>query len=572
MTEPNNPPARLDFSSSGLDPTQALLLPGQKFTAAEIEKSLAWQASFCVSFAHQPVFGLVAAADSYLPGSLSRLLAALATSSYPYYHLILQASPASQEAIRQDRAWPHLGPRVNLVSSEKEIAPLLSHANWWSRLPANTRPQSAAFFALAKFLQKSDATLITAHARVGLEGPSPSLLRLPQTLRYSALGQNVYGPVPMASRDLFTAAVAASHHPWMLGLAAENAAATPALLPLFLWACDAHPPAAPSADKREHWLELLNTRSRQLGAPVQGWDFPAENGPSLPRPQPNPASLGVVIPFRDQPGLTCQTLASLAGQSDLGEVTVVLVDNGSSPAALATILQKARQSFAPGKVVHLEAPGPFNFAALNNAGVARLDTDYVLFLNNDIEFTRADDVARLLALACWNGVGLAGPQLLYPDGTLQASGMKFGPAGPQVIRESWEFPDTFGEVDGLTFAVALGARRTILQAGGLDDHLCPNGFGDALLAKRMHTMGLAIIRQPAVQVIHHESKSRGSRPEEMEWFEMWSANIQPPVRFEDFCRQHRHELTREGNTGPRPVWHKRLYRAGRAAWKIWRHR
>lgn len=559
---------RLSFTASGLDPAACLLLPADHCPAESLENALRWQADLVETFAFQPRFGLFLQADTYRPEDLEKLFQSLACSSYPHFLIALAASQATAERVRQSAAWPCLEARTVRLSPGDDLPPVLDRADWWAPLTHGTRPQPASLFAVAKLMQGREVSLLSAHAHLTGPAGQRALLRLPDSSPFSCLGRNIYGTAPLIPRSFFRPNLSGEIHPWTLGLAAENAGASRSLVPLLLWTADHAINRPPGEDSLQ---PLLVERARQLQAGVQRWQFLPESGYPVPEPIPVAGSLGIVIPFRDQPALTSQTLRSLAGQTGLGRRQIILLDNGSSPSAMATVRQTARELYHPDEVTHLPCPGPFNFAALNNAGVAALDTDFVLFLNNDIEFTAPDDLARLLGLAAWPGVGLVGPQLVYPDGTRQAAGMKFGPAGPQVIRQDWEYPGTFAQVDGLTFAVALGRRQTFIETGGLDERLCPNGFGDALFARRLQDNGLAILVHPLVSIIHHESKSRGSRPEEIEHWELWSAGLHSPARFDDFARGHRQEILPVNGTRPKPPWHKRLYRAGRAAWKIWRH-
>ena len=74
----------------------------------------------------------------------------------------------------------------------------------------------------------------------------------------------------------------------------------------------------------------------------------------------------------------------------------------------------------------VDIPGAFNWSRFNNRAVDATDGEFLLFLNDDIEITHADWLDALLEHAQRPEVGVVGPQLLYPDRTVQHAGMFLG--------------------------------------------------------------------------------------------------------------------------------------------------
>ena len=64
--------------------------------------------------------------------------------------------------------------------------------------------------------------------------------------------------------------------------------------------------------------------------------------------------------------------------------------------------------------------------ASTTCAAAATDSDYLLFLNDDIEITQDDWLDALLEHAQRPEVGVVGPQLLYPSGKVQHAGMFLG--------------------------------------------------------------------------------------------------------------------------------------------------
>lgn len=290
------------------------------------------------------------------------------------------------------------------------------------------------------------------------------------------------------------------------------------------------------------------------------WDDGRQSG--VPVPEASSAEVAAVIPFRDQEELTAATFRSLANQSLAARVRLVAVDNGSSQEIAGRLKSLAESLFGKARVTWLSVDAPFNFALLNNRGVAACQEPHLLFLNNDVEFIGQNDLAHLQGFLEWPEVGMVGGSLYYPDGQLQASGIRFSSAGPEVVRNPDAGALVFREVDALTFACAFARRDAFEQVGGLDEEVCPNGFGDALLGYRMKEAGWRILVDPAVSIRHHESKSRGSRPEEIERNELAGEGIPFFLHGVEFLREGQPMIQRFGRS--RATLGKRIYRAFKA--------
>ena len=67
---------------------------------------------------------------------------------------------------------------------------------------------------------------------------------------------------------------------------------------------------------------------------------------------------------------------------------------------------------------------PFNFSALNNYAVDNTNADLVLFLNNDTKVLTEGWIRKMVGGIVQKNVGAVGAKLLYPDRTIQHSGMQ----------------------------------------------------------------------------------------------------------------------------------------------------
>lgn len=322
----------------------------------------------------------------------------------------------------------------------------------------------------------------------------------------------------------------------------------------------------PEWARNPHWRGVLDRIARR--------DFSGrflEERPRAAWEDDRPASVALIIPFRNQSGMTLGTLQSLSLQRGGWIRRVVLVNNRSDPAEAEQVKRGASGIFGEDAIVWIDDPGPFNFARLNNRGADRAgDCDLYWFSNNDIEIDDRGALGELCGLIALPEVGMVGGGLYYPDGSLQSAGIFEGPSGPQVARDPYgEYAESFREVNALTFASVLVRKTVWDQVGGLDEKVCPNGFGDALFGSRVRQGGWRILVDPAIRIRHLESPSRGKRPEAIERWQLARSGFQLGAFQESFTNGAQPFL-RQADSRPPPALTKRVYRTVRAAVRTWK--
>lgn len=537
------------------------LLPGLEDDPVGREKGLALQAAEVAAGKPDPAVGpvrwIVPVGAETDRGWLERLGRVLAVSSDPNFEVIFWADsmvefPEVGRAVRSSRA-RCLG----------EIE--LDRANGWiGTLPDGVIPQPEAVAVIRRYVDENTSVHADFAACRNGGGVNPD----PDT--YSFYGYNSFGAVYLtAGRNwgsvteilggLLQTEAAIGDVGRLQGAATIGKKMR---IPLRLFVVK-----EPLADGcNPHWKGILDRVARRdLGGrfleerPRVGWD-----GMELPK-------VGVVIPFRDQAALTSGTLRSLGGQRGGWIQKVVLVDNGSNVEEAGRVRRVANETFGEGRVVWVEDGGPFNFARLNNRGAEAAEgCDLYWFCNNDIEIDDRSALGELCGLLALPEIGMAGGALYYPDGTLQSAGIFDGPMGPQVARDAvTERATAFREVTALTFASVLVRREAWEAVGGLDEDVCPNGFGDALFGKRLREKGWRILVDPAIHVRHFESPSRGKRPEAIERWELSRAGISIRAFQDSFLNGAQPFLWTQMDRKP-PSLGKRLYRTLRAAAAAWK--
>ena len=225
-------------------------------------------------------------------------------------------------------------------------------------------------------------------------------------------------------------------------------------------------------------------------------------------------TVAVVIPYRDRAAMTLDCLESLDRAPGYRISEVLLVDNGSTEPetrALRQVLEHRPRTRV------LDAPGPFNWSAINNAAVAQCRSDMVLFLNNDIEASSDGWLHAMVEQAERPEIGAVGARLLFPDGDVQHAGVVLGLGGIGMHLFSGMPSERIGyfgwdrvvrSYSALTAACMLVRRSVFEEVGGFDEGL-PVAFNDIDFCLRLGQAGYRLLYTPHAELVHHESVSRG---------------------------------------------------------------
>jgi GT2 family glycosyltransferase len=230
---------------------------------------------------------------------------------------------------------------------------------------------------------------------------------------------------------------------------------------------------------------------------------------------PSRQRVSIVVPFRDEARLLRACVDSVTATTEGHDVELLLIDNGSTDLEVLTLLDRLQ---ARSDVRVLSDPRPFNWAQLNNAGAGVAHGDVLVFLNNDIEARRGGWLDALIGHALRPDVGAVGARLLYPDGRLQHCGVVIGligAAGHPLLGLAAAEPGYMNmalatrECAAVTGACLATRRQVFEHLDGFDESLGVD-LNDVDFCLRAGAAGLRTIYEPAAELIHHESPSRGT--------------------------------------------------------------
>ena len=253
---------------------------------------------------------------------------------------------------------------------------------------------------------------------------------------------------------------------------------------------------------------LVRTRRRRR----EELDITSSPEPRARAPEP---SATIVMVTRNNEAYLRRTISGILEKTQSPQLDLVIVDNGSTDPKAISLLQSAAKDE---RVTLLRAPGPFNFAALNNLGAAKARGAVIVFLNNDMEIIEPEWLHELAEPAIDPHVGAVGCKLLYPDGRIQHAGVVVGlgvgvghfDAGRRDGEQGWLGRNLIlHEASAVSGACLAVERAKFVAVGGFDAVHLPVEFNDIDLCLRLEELGFATLWTPFARIVHFESATRG---------------------------------------------------------------
>lgn len=197
------------------------------------------------------------------------------------------------------------------------------------------------------------------------------------------------------------------------------------------------------------------------------------------------------------------------------DLEVIVVDNCSQDRTKEII----RENFP--KVKFLENPSNLGFAKANNRGVRAAKGKYILLLNPDTVVREGSIEKMSRFMDTHPDVGVIGPRLLNPGGSVQPSCREF-PSYKNILFELTGIPrifpnlslwrmgyfnhNTLREVDQPMGACLLIRREVLKEVGGFDESF-PIFMNDVDLCYRIKRRGWKVLFFPEAEVFHLKGKS-----------------------------------------------------------------
>ena len=237
-------------------------------------------------------------------------------------------------------------------------------------------------------------------------------------------------------------------------------------------------------------------------------------------------SVSILIPNKDHREDLKRCVDSIREKTTWPNWEILVIENNSTEEETFRYYEELK---ADPRIRVISREGAFNFSALNNLGAREAKGEQILLLNNDTEVISPDWIQEMLMYAQRQDVGAVGAKLYYPDGTIQHAGIGIGIkmlAGHYFRGFMKDSDGYYGRlkyaqnVSAVTAACMMIPRKVYEETHGLDESFSVV-FNDVDLCLRIRQAGYLIVWTPWAELIHYESKSRGSdedTPEKKRFF------------------------------------------------------
>jgi GT2 family glycosyltransferase len=233
----------------------------------------------------------------------------------------------------------------------------------------------------------------------------------------------------------------------------------------------------------------------------------------------------IVIPTRDRMDLLHACVTSLRRTVDMSRVKMLIVDDQSRQPETLTFLADFERTVGCRVLRAAAVSDTFNYSRLMNLAAREVDTPLMLHLNNDVEAITPGWLEQMQGWLTLPGIGVVGPKLLYPDGSIQHAGVMVVPelAPAHLFLRlpnhdpgyQW-LPHRLRNVSAVTGACVLTHTALFRDVGGFDEGHLPVQFNDIEYCLRVMERGKRIVYEPAAVLRHRTSASRGDNVDHRE--------------------------------------------------------
>ncbi|MCP5531049.1 MAG: glycosyltransferase [Opitutaceae bacterium] len=231
-------------------------------------------------------------------------------------------------------------------------------------------------------------------------------------------------------------------------------------------------------------------------------------------------SVTIVIPTRDHLHLLQECVELIEETVDWSRTRLVIVDDHSRDADAVHYLERIqRRTDIQCIVARLPDPSaPFNYSKLVNAALPHIETPLVLHLNNDVNALEPGWLEEMTAWFTFADVGVVGAKLIYPDRSLNHTGIVIGPHGGLADTPFAKVPEdevplawhaATREVSAVTGACLLTRTDLYRQLGGFDETDFGVAYNDVDYCLRARAAGYRVLYTPQAKLMHWGSATRG---------------------------------------------------------------
>ena len=247
--------------------------------------------------------------------------------------------------------------------------------------------------------------------------------------------------------------------------------------------------------------QIDNDKSKYEDKARRALDALLASSERLTFPKPKNVNLSIIIVFYNQAHLSLLCLKSMLRHADV-EYEVVIIDNSSTDRT-EDLLMRVDNA----KVIRNNEN--IGFLKAVNQGSKISKGKYILLLNNDAILQEESLSQAINTIEKSNDIGAVGGKIKLIDGKLQEAGNIIWNDGSCIGYGRGENPDDSQfmfkrQVDYCSGAFLLFRRTDFLKLDGFDTSFSPAYYEETDFCIRLRKLGLKIIYDPNVVIIHYE--------------------------------------------------------------------
>lgn len=225
--------------------------------------------------------------------------------------------------------------------------------------------------------------------------------------------------------------------------------------------------------------------------------------------------VSIIIPTKDKSDILKKCIDSIYKKTDYNNYEIIVIDNNSVEDDTFELLKTYKSSFNSFNYYRLECE--FNYSYINNFALSKSNGEYIVLLNNDTEVITSDWLKTMVGYASQKHIGCVGAKLLYPNRTIQHSGVVTGVGGVAMhayVQSGENVPGYFGRLVGVydwscvTAACLMIKKSKYDELKGLDENI-KVAYNDVDFCLKSLKSGYYNVVLPQVKLFHYESLSRG---------------------------------------------------------------
>ncbi len=231
------------------------------------------------------------------------------------------------------------------------------------------------------------------------------------------------------------------------------------------------------------------------------------------------ALVSIIIPNKDNRDILKKCIDSILEKSTYDNYEIIVAENNSTEPETFEYYKEIEKD---SRIRVIKWEKGFNFSAINNFAAGYAKGEYIIFLNNDIEVKTPSWIEGMLGNAQRKDVGIVGCRLIYPDNTIQHAGVVIGIGGiaaniftdlPAARSGYMHRASTQVDYSAVTAACMMISKSLFEKIGGFEEKLTV-AFNDIDLCLRVREENYLVVYDAYVEMIHYESKTRGSEDTE----------------------------------------------------------